>query len=193
MDSDANSVECGVEANVSGISTDVVILGPSWSTTTGCTAIVSPMALYVELSWPSCRISLTGPALGPGRWPNVFGTGVPSPVRRQVVRHRRPLDLITARRTTTLWPGKLLGLWLLLRRLMTPMFPVRRRLHCSSGLLAERRLALFQTGQPRRTSRRQSEPRPGFPLLSTVLHRRYRISPHKISLWNWIPHSHIQL
>ena len=52
-------------------------MGPSWSTTTGCTAIVSPMVLCVERSWPTLQISLTGPALRPGRWPNVVVTLVP--------------------------------------------------------------------------------------------------------------------
>ena len=127
------------------------------------------MALYVELSWPSCRISLTGPALRPGLWPNVAGTRVSSPVRR-------PSDLLTARQTTTLRPRKLLGLWPLLRRLMMPTFLLCRRLRCPSGLLAERRFTLFRPDQPQRTSRRRSEPRPGFLFLSTVL-RRHRLLP----------------
>ena len=173
-------------------------MGPSWSTTTGYTASVSPIAHSVELAWSSCRISLTGPALRPGRWSNMVGTRVPSPVRRQVIRHHRPSGLLTVRRTTTLRPGKLLGLWPLLRRLMSPTFPLRRRLRCPSGLLAERRLALFRPGQPRRTSQHPLEQ------LSTVRHGhllcarfrqtggdrpcrcrcRYHVSPHRISLCN---------
>ena len=99
------------------------------------------------------------------------------------------------------------GLWPLLHRLMTPTFPLRRCLCCPSDLIAERRLALFRPGQPHRTSRHLSEPRPGFTLQSTVLHRhllcahfhqtggdqpcrcrcRSRVSPQRISLGHWIP------
>ena len=45
-----------LQPNVSGISTDVVLFsehGPSWSTTNRCMATGCPMALCVELSWPS--------------------------------------------------------------------------------------------------------------------------------------------
>ena len=44
-------------------------------------------------------------------------------------------DLRTARWTTTLRPGKLLRLWPLLRHLMSPPFPLRRRLRCPSVCL----------------------------------------------------------
>ena len=99
----------------------------------------------------------------------MVGTRVPSPVRRQVIRHRRPSGLLTVHRATILRPGKLLGLWSLLRCLISPTFPMSRFLRWPSGLLAERRLALFRPGQPRRMNHHQSEPRLMFPLLSTVL------------------------
>ena len=79
--------------------------------------------------------------------------------------------LIPMHRTTTLRPGKLFRLCPLLRCRMSLPFPLCRRLRCSTGLLAERRLTLVQTGQPRGMSRRQPKPQPGFPWLSTVLHR----------------------
>ena len=99
----------------------------------------------------------------------VVGTRVPSPVRRQFIRHHRPSGLLTVHHATILRPGKLLGLWPLLCCLILPTFPMSRRLRWPLGFLAERRLALFRPGQPRRINRHQSEPRLMFPLLSTVL------------------------
>ena len=53
-----------------------------------------------------------------------------------------PRALLTARQTTTLRPGKLHGLWRLLRHLMTPSFPLCRCHRCPSDLCAH----FHQTG-----------------------------------------------
>ena len=71
--------------------------------------------------------------------------------------HRRPSGLLTARRTTTLCPEKLHGLWPLLLRLMTSTFPLRRRLRCPSGLLAESRPVPFWPRHPCRMCHHRSE------------------------------------
>ena len=86
----------------------------------------------------------------------MVGTLVPGPVCSQVVRHCRPSDLRTARRTTTLRP-----LWPLLCRLMSLPFPLRRRLRCPSGLFTERRLTLVPASVAAATTFRHTRFRSG--------------------------------
>ena len=109
---------------------------PCSSTTIGCTAIVYPMALYVEL----------------------FITKLSDFTNRACTEARS-----VAKRG---------------RDSSTESGPRKAAQDMASSTSADVsvaprvcRLALFWTGQPRRTNRRQTKLRLGFPLLSTVLHR----------------------
>ena len=144
VDSDASSVVCGVEAECLGHRHQRGALQPAWG------RLVHHYWVYGEYVSHSSLLGtfmaklseFMNRACAECQCPNMVWTRVPSPVRRRVIRHCHPSGLTHRTATTTLRPGKLHGLWRLLRHLMTPSFPLCRCHRCPSGLCAH----FHQTG-----------------------------------------------